>query len=385
MAFCLLLAVGACTEDRVTETHEVSFVSNGGTNLAPVRVKHGETLDTRKIYPDPIVSDGGDFLGWFTDESLTQEFDFAGPVNADLVLYAKWHYESFKISFEMNAGPALPDLEVRVGKEPLLPEPRLEGHAFAGWYKDRDFRSMFTEADAVGSDLTLYGRFEKYSPASWFSVNANGVLEKCTPAAGTSVVVLPEGIREIPDWFVLANGLNEPGKPGFPGGADIREFILPGSLEKLGYGSFKYSAITRIVIPAKVRQLVPVTFEGCDRLQQVYFAKDSQLERLAGNDSNEAVFVTPALETITFPPSLHYVGKYTMAGAKSLKTVTFLRKESAVIFDTFLPGGGVWLFGGYFPNKILMPSAVKSAFLTELRKVTGDYEYEKMSAITEGI
>lgn len=38
---------------------------------------------------DPICA-GYTFLGWFTDTALTQEFDFATPVTADMTLYAKW-------------------------------------------------------------------------------------------------------------------------------------------------------------------------------------------------------------------------------------------------------------------------------------------------------
>lgn len=381
---CLLLSTWSCRNEEISQMHEVAFVSNGGTNMSTLRIGHGEKISLNKIYPEPIVSDGGDFLGWFSDEDFSTPFDFSTPITTDITLYAKWYYESYKISFVMNAGSSFSPVEVRVGREPILPNPSEEGYAFVGWYKDDQFKNLFTTDEPSREDITLFGRFERYSPASWFSVSQNGVLEKCTPAAGTSVVVLPEGITHIPDWFVLANGLNEPGKPGFATGADIREFILPSSLEKIGYGAFKYAAIRSIIIPAKVKELVPITFEGCDHLESVSFEKGSQLERLSGNDSNEPIFVTPALQRIIFPPSLRYVGKYTLAGARSLKTVTFQRKESPVIFDTYLPGGGVWLFGGYFPEKILMPVQVRETFLSEMRKVTGDYEYEKMSGITEG-
>lgn len=73
-----------------------------------------------------------------------------------------------------------------------------------------------------------------------------------------------------------------------------------------------------------------------------------------------------------------------MSGCTALKTVTFERSESPVLFYDYLPGGGVWLFGGYFPAKIAVPSSIKESFIAEMRNVMQDYEFEKMSGIVEG-
>ncbi|HRQ49678.1 MAG TPA: leucine-rich repeat protein, partial [Agriterribacter sp.] len=266
---------------------------------------------------------------------------------------------------------------------PELETPSYDDHAFVNWYLDEAFTEIFNQNDPLTKDVTIYARWLQSSPPDWFVVS-NGVLVQCTPPDNTDVVVIPEGVTTIPDWFVLANGLNEPGKPGFPTGKNIKEFILPQSLETIGKGAFKYAAITQIQIPAGVRQLEPVTFDGCDQLVSFTFAEGSQLERLAGNDGNEAVITASRLKEISFPPSLQFVGKYTLAGCQALLTVTFERSESPVIFDSYLPGGGVWLFGGYFPNKIRVPNEVSNAFISEMRKVMQDYEFNNMSSIVEG-
>lgn len=65
------------------------------------------TFDTRDItlppeeqtltYPELVtrpadpVSDGYDFVGWYTDEDCTEEFDFALPEPDNVTLYAKWN------------------------------------------------------------------------------------------------------------------------------------------------------------------------------------------------------------------------------------------------------------------------------------------------------
>lgn len=378
-----LVVFQSCDTMDVRDFHTVTFYSNGGTNLAPAKVHSGERLPKSRVYPDPIVSDGGTFMGWYADADLEEPYDFNQPVVGDIALYAKWYYNTFTVRFVMNGAPDIPEKEVREGFTVNVEPPTYPDHIFAGWHVDESLTTLYDLDIPVTEALTLYARWVMPSPSSWFVVD-DGVLVQCTPPDGTEVVVIPEGVTTIPDWFVLANGLNEAGKPGFPAGKDIREFILPQSLENIGFGAFKFAAINRIEIPPKVRELLPVTFDGCDQLTSFTFAPESQLERLVDNASNEAIISAPALTEITFPPSLRFVGKYTLAGSQALQTVTFERAESPVIFDGSLPGGGVWLFGGHFPGKIRMPLAVVDGFVSEMRKVMQDYEFDNMSAIVEG-
>ena len=69
------------------EDVEVSFRFNGvgGTDRT-------DTLPVGSLLSPPVFEDheGYSFAGWFTDEQLQEEFDFATPVEASLTLYAKW-------------------------------------------------------------------------------------------------------------------------------------------------------------------------------------------------------------------------------------------------------------------------------------------------------
>ncbi len=383
LSLCIITFISACKKVETPEIFTVTFISNGGTNIAPAHVTRGELLSKDFVYPDPIVSDRGSFIGWYADAQFQTPYDFNQPVLSDLTLYAKWLYNTYTITFEMNGAPPIPPKEVREGYLPNLETPVYENHIFINWYTDAALTTILDQNKPVTKDFTVYARWLQSSPAEWFVVD-NGVLVQCNPPDGTELVVIPEGVKTIPDWFILANGLNEPGKPGFPTGKNIKEFILPESLETIGTGAFKFAGITQIQIPAKVKQLVPVTFEGCDQLTSFTFAENSQFERLVGNDGNEAVIGASKLQEISFPPSLQFVGKYTLATSQSLKTVTFERSESPVIFDSYLPGGGVWLFGGYFPNKIRIPNQIVESFKSEMRKVMQDYEYDNMSSKIEG-
>lgn len=381
----LLLFVSSCKDNETFVSYKVTIISNGGTNIAPIMVNAGELLPKNKLYPNPIVNDGGQFISWCTDPNLQNEFDFTTPITKNMTLYAKWFYSTFNISFEMNGAEPKDSVKVIQGKCFAIPDkPTLNGSVFIGWYEDAEFSNPFNFNLPILTDKKLYARWENQSPSSWFTIDGNGLLTSCTPPDGTKVVIIPSNVKAIPAWFVLANGLNEPGKPGFATGKNIKEFILPDSLETIGEGAFKFAGITAINIPAKITALESVVFEGCSSLKSLTFAQNSKLLRLKSNDGNNTVIGAAALESVSFPPSLTYVGKYTMKGCNSLKTVTFERSASPVIFDTFLAGGGVWLFNGYFPTQIKMPNNVKASFLTEMRKVMQDYEYGKMSAIVEG-
>lgn len=380
-----LLLQSACKKAKEPETqYTVTVVSNGGTNIAPIKVPSGEKLSKNKLYPNPIVSDGGSFISWFEDADYVKEFDFNAPITKDMTIYAKWFYNTFKVRYVMNGAPARPEKEIVQGRKLAFDRPVYDGFVFVNWYEDAALSKPFNFNLPVNADVTLYARWVAPSPASWFSIDANGVLVGCSAPAGTAVVVVPEGVKVIPAWFVLANGLNEPGKPGFPTGKNISEFILPESLEQIGEGAFKYAAITSMTIPSKVKQLEPVTFEGCGKLKSFNFAPNSLMERLKGNDGNNPVIEAPLLESISFPPATKLIGKYTMNGCTGLKLLTFERSESAVIFDSYLQGGGVWLFGGYFPQKIRMPANVIDSFVSEMRKVMQDYEFDKMKGTIEG-
>ena len=45
---------------------------------------------------------GGDFAGWYTDETLNNEFNFNTPINDNITLYAKWYYGFSVCSYDIS-------------------------------------------------------------------------------------------------------------------------------------------------------------------------------------------------------------------------------------------------------------------------------------------
>lgn len=75
--------------------YEVSFITEHGKTPTSQNVPYNETATN----PGKLTAEGYTFIGWYTDETYTKEFDFTKPITSNTTVYAKW---------EKNA-PVLPD------------------------------------------------------------------------------------------------------------------------------------------------------------------------------------------------------------------------------------------------------------------------------------
>lgn len=87
LANAFLKSIGVTETVTIKEVqYVVSFVTNGGTNVARQKVSSGGLASY-----DYSIKDGYKFGGWYSDEALTQEFDLdTTPITSNIILYAKW-------------------------------------------------------------------------------------------------------------------------------------------------------------------------------------------------------------------------------------------------------------------------------------------------------
>src|SRR5690606_10039443 len=120
--------------------YNVTFDVDGGSEVEAVGVNHGHTIDE----PNDPTKDGYTFIGWFSDEDLTEEFDFETEITEDTTLYAKWEVVSYTISLNLNGGtldPAFPTTSYTVESDDItLPTPVKDGYDFIGWFTTSDFQ-----------------------------------------------------------------------------------------------------------------------------------------------------------------------------------------------------------------------------------------------------
>ncbi len=69
-----------------SSSYLVKFDTNGGSTIATKTVKRNGTIGT---VAEP-VKEGFTFGGWYTDKSLTKEFDLNTKIVSSITLYAKW-------------------------------------------------------------------------------------------------------------------------------------------------------------------------------------------------------------------------------------------------------------------------------------------------------
>lgn len=126
-----------------------------GRTYKTLDVLEGETIDE----PNVTVQN---FDGWYTDEKLTNKYNFTLPVEKDLILYgvtAKKHTVTFNDKHpETLEETKYDEQEVNNGDPATKPsqDPEKEGYDFCGWTKDNvvwDFNTPVTE------DLTLVSKY----------------------------------------------------------------------------------------------------------------------------------------------------------------------------------------------------------------------------------
>lgn len=127
-------------------------------------VKYGKLLSAVEA---PTLS-GYLFLGWYTDEALTQQFTFDTPVTSNLTLRAKWIEDpgavsNVKITYHANG--AIYDekeYEFNTTAASNMPgDPTKTDAKFAGWYTDEACTTKFNPSANLTEDIHVYAKFLK--------------------------------------------------------------------------------------------------------------------------------------------------------------------------------------------------------------------------------
>ncbi|WP_459187010.1 InlB B-repeat-containing protein [Parabacteroides sp. APC149_11_2_Y6] len=162
MLLMMVIVVG-CKKDDVIMEYIVSFDSQGGSGLSPVKVPEGSKVTK----PGDPIKEGETFLGWYKEQAYTTIWDFDRDiVNQNLTLYARWSKPGEKVytvTFESNGGTTIEPVPVVEEEKVIKPSnPTKEGYSFLGWYVDPECtEAWFFYKDVVKEDLTLYARWSK--------------------------------------------------------------------------------------------------------------------------------------------------------------------------------------------------------------------------------
>ena len=110
---------------------------------------------------DPTSSRGRVFDYWAVGSEEGERFDFSAPVTEDLTLVAVW--SDYTVTFDSQGGSAVLPQGVDAGNTVSRPaDPRRDGHAFLGWFRD-GATDPYDFATPVNESFTLYAHWEEES------------------------------------------------------------------------------------------------------------------------------------------------------------------------------------------------------------------------------
>ncbi|MEA4970108.1 MAG: InlB B-repeat-containing protein, partial [Candidatus Pelethousia sp.] len=189
-------------EPALNELDLIQMSPTGHKDKCTVTFKSdGKTVESRTVDKGATVSEppaptkeGFTFKGWYTENNTL--WNFAGSVNRDITLYAKWDAIPiiFTVNFISNGGSEVPSQSVRKDEraEKPTPNPTREGYSFKGWYEDERLTNEWNFNKKVKEDITLYAKWELI-PAYTVTFNSNGgspIASQSVP--GGSTVTRPE-------------------------------------------------------------------------------------------------------------------------------------------------------------------------------------------------
>lgn len=173
------------------EKFDVTFESNGGSNVAKLSVSKG----AKAAKPTDPTQTGLVFKGWFTDEDLTEAFDWNTAITENVTLYAKWEAQKLTIEFETNGGSAVEDAEFNYGSRLSTSlfsnRPTKTGYVFDGWYLDEDLEEPIDFTVNVTEGFTAYAKWKPRAYTITFDENYEGGLVRTVNVNYTEKLAMP--------------------------------------------------------------------------------------------------------------------------------------------------------------------------------------------------
>ncbi len=179
--------------------YTVSFETNGGSTINSKDVVGGSTVSL----PNNPTKLGYEFVGWYIDEALNNEFVPSTLISEDITLYAKWNYVgTATVTYVLNGGTGIESEVVTIGSY-ITTKPTKSGFNFAGWYTDSELTNLFDSP--VESEITLYAKWEAGHTIT-FVLNTDGGF---APAVNTvQSITNTDGFVAFPkayDGYYFAN------------------------------------------------------------------------------------------------------------------------------------------------------------------------------------
>ena len=229
----------------------VSFITEHGKAPTSQNVKYNGTATN----PGELTAEGYTFIGWYTDDTYSTEFDFTQPIKSNTTVYAKWTAKNYEVSFITEHGNAPTSQNVPYNEPATDPgELTEEGYTFDGWYADEAHKTKFDFSTPITGDTKVYAKWEKNAPVlpDTYALNVSGAfvyvdgVDVTAPAGDTSLHLEKNAsVRLVADpdrmpsgmvfdrWTILNGALNADDAEKFETGRTLEEFAFTMPAEPL--------------------------------------------------------------------------------------------------------------------------------------------------------
>src|SRR5690554_635965 len=187
LLFALHLILTACTSKQF----EITFDSNGGTELESVIANKGDTIEL-----ETPIREGHEFIGWYTSKEFNREFTENTKVEENLTLYAFWLINQYTITYETNGGNNFNPITKNYGEEISLATPYRQGFTFAGWFADSNFDKEFTSSTMPAENITIYAKWLVNSVSVFIDKSDGSEVELQIVEYGDIVKALEDPVRD---------------------------------------------------------------------------------------------------------------------------------------------------------------------------------------------
>ena len=194
----------------VTIDFEITFDSNGGSNISSIREVEGVSISE----PQAPTRTGYTFDGWHLSEELNngsgtkQVFPF-NMTSEDKTLYAKWTLNTYDLTFVLDEGvsaTALPTSYTVLSATYTLPVVEKTGHTFNGWFDNQELTGSPVTQIITGTigDKSFYAKFNINSYTITFNTNGGSNVSAITQNYNTTVTAPEDPTRDnylFLGWF----------------------------------------------------------------------------------------------------------------------------------------------------------------------------------------
>ncbi|MGX8832822.1 leucine-rich repeat protein [Amedibacillus sp. YH-ame6] len=144
------------------QEYKIGFELDGGVNHPTNPSMY--TIKSADITLGSPTKKGHKFIGWKWDgqEAPQENVTLKKGSTGDIVYTAVWQKNKYEVTFDSQGGSTIEAQKVEYLEKVQKPDnPTRKGHAFKGWYLEKECITYYDFGSKVDYTMTLYGKWEK--------------------------------------------------------------------------------------------------------------------------------------------------------------------------------------------------------------------------------